>query len=124
MAGLSGPWRRSRVIVVDAGAWVEAEVDKGPIGNLARQVLSDDPDWSAPAHAAIEALRTIRRYQSAVLIAVEHAETYAAEVREVEVRYAGQERRLLARGLGSAPQRQSLRRAVRGVGLSITTFVL
>jgi predicted nucleic acid-binding protein len=84
------------VIVVDAGAWVRALVDKSPIGDAARQVLSDDPEWSAPAHAPIEALRTLRRYESAGLIATEQADAYAAEVREAEVRYTGPERWLLA----------------------------
>jgi predicted nucleic acid-binding protein len=84
------------VIVVDAAACVRALVDKSPIGDAARQVLSDDPAWSAPAHAPIEALRTIRRYESAGLIATEQADAYAAEVREAEVRYTGPERWLLA----------------------------
>lgn len=63
------------------------------IGSVATSF--DDPEWSAPAHAPSEALRTLRRYESAGLIATEQADAYAAEVREAEVRHTGPERWLL-----------------------------
>lgn len=84
------------MIVVDAGAWVRALVDNGPLGDASRQVLTDDPEWAAPAHAPIEVLRTIRRYEFAGLVAGEQAGAHAAAVREAELLYAGPERWLLA----------------------------
>ena len=84
------------MIVVDAGAWVRALIDKGPNGDASRQVLNDDSEWVAPTHAPIEALRTIRRYERAGLITTDWASAVAAEVGEAEVRYVGPERWLLS----------------------------
>ncbi|WP_157553197.1 hypothetical protein [Jiangella gansuensis] len=44
----------------------------------------------------IEALRTIRRFESAELITTAQADAFAGAVREVEVRYTGPEAWLLA----------------------------
>jgi hypothetical protein len=41
------------MIVVDAGVWVRALVDGGSAGDAARGVLTDDPDWAAPAHMPV-----------------------------------------------------------------------
>lgn len=84
------------MIVVDAGVWVRALVDGGRSGDACRQVLSDDLEWVAPAHAPIEVLRTIRRYESAKLITTAQADAFAGAVREVEVQYTGPETWLLA----------------------------
>ncbi|MGH7919150.1 MAG: type II toxin-antitoxin system VapC family toxin, partial [Candidatus Dormibacteraceae bacterium] len=88
------------MIVLDAEAWVRALVDAGPAGDACRRVLSDDPDWAAPAHAAIEVLRTIRRYESAGLIDAPRANSHAAAVWGAELRYSGAERWILAAGWG------------------------
>lgn len=84
------------MIVVDAVAWVRALVDSGPSGDASREVLRDDPDWAAPAHAPIEVLRTIRRFEQAELISSAQADAYAEEVRHAEVRYAGPDPWLLS----------------------------
>jgi predicted nucleic acid-binding protein len=84
------------VIVVDAGAWVTALVDAGASGDAARRVLADDPAWTVPAHAPLEVLRTIRRFEASGLITTEQAATHAGEVRDAEVRYIGPERWILA----------------------------
>jgi predicted nucleic acid-binding protein len=84
------------VIVVDAGVWVRALIDDGPAGESSRQVLTDDPEWAAPAHTPVEVLRTIRRYEQAGLIETEHAEIHAAAVGHAEVFYVGPEPWLLA----------------------------
>lgn len=84
------------MIVVDAGAWVHALVDAGPGGNASREILSNDPDWAAPAHAPIEVLRTIRRYEQAELITPADADAHARAVRDATVRYTGPEPWVLA----------------------------
>ncbi|PZF81109.1 type II toxin-antitoxin system VapC family toxin [Jiangella anatolica] len=84
------------MIVVDAGVWVRALVDGGLSGDACRQALSDDLEWAAPAHAPIEVLRTIRRYEAAGLITTAQADAFASAVREVEVQYTGPETWLLA----------------------------
>lgn len=75
------------MIVVDAGAWVRSLVDDGPLGDAARGVLAADPDWAAPAHMPVEALRTLRRYEHAKLLSTEQADAFAAQVWSAEVRY-------------------------------------
>jgi predicted nucleic acid-binding protein len=85
------------VIVVDAGVWVRALVDDGGSGRACRQVLTDDPDWVAPEHVAIEALRTVRRFESAGLLTHAQAGVHAAAIAAAEVRYVGAEPWLLHR---------------------------
>lgn len=84
------------MIVVDASVWVRALVDDGTAGDAARRVLTDDPDWAAPAHMPVEVLRTLRRYEAAGVLTTEQAGVFAAEVGEATVRYAALESRLLA----------------------------
>ncbi|RIQ19578.1 type II toxin-antitoxin system VapC family toxin [Jiangella rhizosphaerae] len=84
------------MIVVDAGVWVRALIDSSIAGDACRQTLTDDPEWAAPAHAPIEVLRTIRRYESAGLITTEQADAFAVAVRNAEVRSTGPEAWLLA----------------------------
>lgn len=76
------------MIVVDAGVWVRALVEQGPAGDACRAALSRDPEWAAPAHAALEALRTLWRYERAGVLTVEAANAHAAAVRDAEVLYA------------------------------------
>ena len=84
------------MIVVDASVWVRALVDDGPVGGACRTVLAGDVDWVAPAHAPIETLRTIRRYEAAGLLTTEQATAHAQSVLDAEVRYSGAEHWILA----------------------------
>jgi predicted nucleic acid-binding protein len=74
------------VIVLDASTWVLALVDSGSRGDSARRVLSADPDWMVPAHASIEVLRTLRRYETTGAIDGSAAAELALEVIGAEVR--------------------------------------
>lgn len=84
------------MIVVDAGVWVRALVDAGAAGEACRVLLSADPDWVAPFHAAIETLRTLRRYEADGLLTRPQADAHAEAVVAAEVRYVGAEPWLLA----------------------------
>jgi len=84
------------MIVVDAGIWVRSLIDEGSTGVAARQVLTDDPAWTAPAHAPIEVLRTVRRYETAGFLTSAQAGSVAAEVLAAEIDYVGPESWLLA----------------------------
>jgi predicted nucleic acid-binding protein len=84
------------VIVVDASVWVRSLVDDGSMGDAARRVLADDLRWTAPAHAPIEALRTVRRYEAAGLLATAQAQLMAEEVLAAEVDFVGPDPWLLA----------------------------
>lgn len=75
------------MIVVDASAWLRALVDDGPYGEAARRVLTDDPDWAAPAHMPVEVLRTLRRYEAEGLLTTGQVDVFAAEVAGATVRY-------------------------------------
>jgi predicted nucleic acid-binding protein len=86
------------VIVVDASVWVRSLVDDGSLGDAARRVLAGDLRWTAPAHAPIEALRTVRRYETSGLLTTAQAQSIADEVLAAEVDYVGPERWLLASG--------------------------
>ena len=83
------------MIVVDASSWVLALIDAGPVGAAAREVLAADPDWMAPAHAPIEVLRTIRRYETSDVLSPSAAEQLAAEVIRAEVRLVAPDSSLL-----------------------------
>jgi len=84
------------VIVIDAGVWVRGLIDNGATGDAARRVLADDLEWVMPVHAPIEALRTVRRYETAGVLTTTQARSVAAEVIDAEVAYVGPERWLLA----------------------------
>lgn len=84
------------MIVVDASAWARALVDAGRDGEACRAELRRDPAWVAPAHAAVETLRTIRRYEVSGLLTTEAADAHATAVRDAAVRYLGPEPWLLA----------------------------
>jgi predicted nucleic acid-binding protein len=83
------------MIVVDASAWVRALVDAGPTGDAVREVMVGDAAWVAPAHAPLEVLRTIRRYETTGLIQVEQASRLADAVLAAEVTYVAAEPWLL-----------------------------
>lgn len=80
---------------MDASAWVIALVDSGPRGDAARQVLIDDLDWAAPAHAPLEVLRTLRRYENAGTLTSVAATAMAEAVLVAQVRYAAPDDDLL-----------------------------
>ena len=84
------------MIVVDASVWVRALVDAGPAGDAARQALTDDPDWVAPAHMPVEVLRTLRRYEAVGVLTTSQADVFAGEVGGATVRYAPPESWLLS----------------------------
>lgn len=48
------------MIVVDASVLVDALIDDGSGGDLARSALSEDLHWAAPAHLVIETISVIR----------------------------------------------------------------
>src|SRR4051794_6385133 len=48
------------MIVVDASVLTAALIDDGPVGVAARDALSDDPHWAAPAHLLVEVVSAIR----------------------------------------------------------------
>ncbi len=82
--------------MVDAGVWVRSLIDNGSTGDACRHVLTRDVEWTAPAHAPIEALRTVRRYETAGLLTAGQAQSAAAEVIDAEIDYVGPEPWLLA----------------------------
>lgn len=71
-------------------------MDGSPRGDSARRVLTRDPGWAAPAHAPLEVLRTLRRYESVGTLTSAAATVFADEVRAAQVRYAGPDQDLLA----------------------------
>lgn len=83
------------MIILEASSWVVAVVDAGPRGAATREILTADPDWIAPAHAPIEVLRTIRRYETSEVLAAAAAEQLAAEVIRAEVRLVAPDSSLL-----------------------------
>ncbi len=54
-----------------------------------------DSDWMAPPHAALEALRTVRRLELAGSLTFESAQVHAETVTNAAVRYASPDRSLL-----------------------------
>ncbi|AYF74974.1 PIN domain-containing protein [Nocardia yunnanensis] len=76
------------MIVVDAATWVRALIDSGPSGAAARQALTADSDWAAPAHMPVEVLRTIRKYEFSQLLSREQAQKFAEQMWAAEVRYS------------------------------------
>jgi predicted nucleic acid-binding protein len=50
-------------------------------------VLTDDPDWSAPAYMPVEVLRILRRYEAARILTSANADLFATEVATAALRY-------------------------------------
>jgi predicted nucleic acid-binding protein len=48
------------MIVIDASALASALLDDGSLGGRAREILTDDPHWTAPAHLITEVMSVIR----------------------------------------------------------------
>ncbi len=57
--------------------------------------MSGDPDWASPAHAPLEVLRTLRRYEDVGTLSTRAAAALAAEVLTAQVRYATPDEELL-----------------------------
>lgn len=79
------------MIVVDAGVWATALIDAGPTGDACRAALSRDDAWTAPEHAALETLRTIRRFEFAGVLDATQADEHARAVADFSIRYVGAE---------------------------------
>lgn len=79
------------MIVIDAGAWAMALVDDGDTGQACRTALANDDEWVAPEHAALETLRTIRRFESAGYINEVQAGVHVQAVIDASIRYVGAE---------------------------------
>jgi predicted nucleic acid-binding protein len=77
------------LIILDASAWVSSLADAGPMGDSCRYVMVQDKRWTAPSHAATEALTTIWRYELAGLVSAEAASAMAAKVADAPIRYVG-----------------------------------
>ncbi|HVX47094.1 MAG TPA: type II toxin-antitoxin system VapC family toxin [Mycobacteriales bacterium] len=48
------------MIVVDASVLTNALTDDGPIGQLSRSSLAEDPQWTGPEHLIVETFSAIR----------------------------------------------------------------
>lgn len=59
-------------------------------------MLTGDLDWAAPAHAPVEVLRILRRYESLGTLTSAAATALAAAVLSAQVRYAAPDHDLLA----------------------------
>ncbi|MDR1441136.1 MAG: type II toxin-antitoxin system VapC family toxin [Bifidobacteriaceae bacterium] len=81
--------------MVDASAWVLALLDSGAPGLTAKEEMIRDPHWTAPAHALLEVIRTIRRYRRQELVSSSTEEAAVQAVIEAEVEYWGAEDWLL-----------------------------
>lgn len=70
-------------------------MDGSARGDATRRVLANDLNWAAPAHAPLEVLRTLRRYEDAGALSSAAATAFADEVLAAEVRYAQPDHHLL-----------------------------
>lgn len=76
------------MIVLDATAWVVALVDRGRAGDECRAELSADRSWMAPAHMPSEALRTVRRFETAGLIEDRELDQIVEQIATAAIQYA------------------------------------
>lgn len=83
------------MIVVDASSWIRSLIDASAIGDAVRAVLRDHPRWFVPAHAPLEVLRTLRRYEVAGELSSAEASLFAQEVLNAEVKSFGPEHWIL-----------------------------
>jgi len=84
------------VIVVDASAMVAALIDSSARGELAREAMTTDVAWIAPAHMPLEVLRTIRRHIVTGSLTEDQAALVVYTLRSVEITYVGMSDDLLA----------------------------
>lgn len=83
------------MIVVDAGAWAVSIVDRSPLGDAVRTVLTHQDAWVTSAHGPIEALRVLRRYERAGMITAGDADDSARRLRATAIETYGPESWLL-----------------------------
>ncbi len=67
-------------MIVDATAMVAAIADSGPAGEVARGQLSATPAWHAPAHMAVEVVRTFDRLARHGRLTEDQARSYAMQM--------------------------------------------
>ncbi len=67
-------------MIVDATAMVAAIADPGKAGEASRGQLSATPVWHAPAHMAVEVVRTFDRLARHGLLTADHARVYAMQM--------------------------------------------
>lgn len=67
-------------MIVDATAMVAALSDAGPMGEASRAQLSMAPVWHAPAHMAVEVVRTFDRLARHGSLSDETARVYAMQM--------------------------------------------
>jgi predicted nucleic acid-binding protein len=67
-------------VIVDATAMVAAIGDPGPMGETARAQMSLAPVWHAPAHMAVEVVRTFDRLARHGQLTNEQARVYAMQM--------------------------------------------
>jgi predicted nucleic acid-binding protein len=75
------------VIVVDASALVDALVDDGKTGDIARAVLASDPHWAAPAYLLIEVVSAVRGKTIGGKIGLCRADEVVAELPNLVIDY-------------------------------------
>ncbi len=62
------------MIVIDASALALALLDDGPLGETARETLTGDTDWAAPAHLLTEVMSVIRGHVLGSKLSAERAQ--------------------------------------------------
>lgn len=67
-------------MIVDATAMVAAISDPGTMGEASRAQLSMAPVWHAPAHMAVEVVRTFDRLARHGMLSAEAARAYAMQM--------------------------------------------
>lgn len=73
------------MIVVDASVLADALIDDGPVGERARQALSEDVHWAAPAHLAVEVISVIRGRLLGRKLKPQRADDAITALAEIEV---------------------------------------
>ncbi len=83
------------MIIIDASAWVYALIDFGRAGDECRAIMNADRSWIAPAHMPTEALRTVRRFETAGHIELSDLDEIVEQIATAAIGYQGPEQSLL-----------------------------
>jgi predicted nucleic acid-binding protein len=73
------------VIVVDASVLADALIDDASSGDRARQALSKDLHWAAPAHLVVEVISVIRGRLLGRKLEAQRAEDAIAALAEIQI---------------------------------------
>ncbi|MDQ1292623.1 MAG: hypothetical protein QG608_503 [Actinomycetota bacterium] len=73
------------MIVVDASAVALALLDDGPLGDRAREILTDDTDWAAPAHVLTEVMSVIRGHVLGSKLSLDRADEAVSALKALTV---------------------------------------